>query len=376
MKKIILLIFFSALTVLVPNLVLADGMIVPPPNYYMFETDQKAVIFYENNLEDLIISITFRGNAQDFAWIIPTPSRPQVTKSSDELFTALDELTSLNYYYDQARPMELGLDATGQLKSGVTVIETKQIDYYDITVLAATNANDLYQWLNNHGYKFPDNATYILDDYIKEDWYFTAVKVDSQYLFNNLDEQFRTGHAIPFQLSFTTNRIVYPLKISSTNVQYEETIQYNGTIQVSPDQVTNVQVMPQVPRTARYPYPPDQVDILLYVFASHKQELPQFNALYAGWVEKDKIEKLAYDDSGNPWKKVSGDKYYLTKLQRQMRQAEMTSDLFLRQAANDQTVNAPQSVQHSKIILAVTLAIGGVLTLVLLVIIIYLTFKK
>ena len=41
------LLLFFCLT----NLALADGMVMPHPDYYIRETDQKAVIFHENGVE-------------------------------------------------------------------------------------------------------------------------------------------------------------------------------------------------------------------------------------------------------------------------------------------------------------------------------------
>ena len=45
---------------LAPILVSADGGFFPPPDYYMHETEQKAVIFYDQEIETLIISATFK----------------------------------------------------------------------------------------------------------------------------------------------------------------------------------------------------------------------------------------------------------------------------------------------------------------------------
>ena len=55
-KKSIFILF--ALFLLAPINVWADGMIIPPPYHYVYETDQKAVIFYEKGVETLILSIT------------------------------------------------------------------------------------------------------------------------------------------------------------------------------------------------------------------------------------------------------------------------------------------------------------------------------
>ncbi|MEA2007310.1 MAG: DUF2330 domain-containing protein [Patescibacteria group bacterium] len=193
----------------------ADGIVVSPPSRKVFETDQKAVIFFEDGMENLILSISFQGDAGDFAWIVPTPAKPEVEKSTDALFTRLDELTKPEYP-EPARDLPLlqGGFSGDNAEKGVTVIETKKIDYYDISVLEASDNQSLYNWLNDHGYRFAQAGNYIIDEYIQKGWYFTAVKIDSDRQ-NLAQGQMSSGHATPLKLSFATDQIVYPLKISS-----------------------------------------------------------------------------------------------------------------------------------------------------------------
>jgi len=218
-KKILFLIL--GLMFILPQALLADGMIVPPPDYWMQETDQKAVIFYDKGVETMVLSITFKGDANDFAWVVPVPSKPTVQKGSDKLFTSLQALTA----YTQTLPnLGLGLGAAEDLeKGGVTVIETKQIEYYDVTTLSSTDKDSLTKWLNDNGYNFPSSASYILDSYIQNNWYFVAMKINPESLgWSNVSQQLRTGHAVPVALSFETKNIVYPLKISSVDYYFEE----------------------------------------------------------------------------------------------------------------------------------------------------------
>lgn len=306
--------FLLVVSLFLPSVALADGMIIPPDNYYIWETEQRAVIFYEAGVETLVLSVSFQGNAADFAWIVPTPARPEVDKASDELFDSLEELTVP--YYDYPRPMPLmeqGIDFARE--RGVEVLETKQVEYYEIAVLLASDGDSLAEWLNDNGYSYPESSSYVLEGYIQNDWYFTAVKIADEYLSENIEGQLRSGHPVPLRLDFKSDRIVYPLKISSAQINQE-----------------------LVPR--RY-YPYEQVSIELYVFSDAKQELPKFVTQYAGWVESDVIENLAYDDNGEAWFAPAGETYFLTKLSRYMSHAEMTNDLYLRQADDNETVNAP-----------------------------------
>ncbi len=347
-KKIVFLLFI--LSLLLPGIALADGMIIPPPEYYIWETQQKAVIFHEEGREILVLSVSFQGNAEDFAWIVPTPSRPEVDKASDELFDSLEELTMPRY--DIAGPMPLlEREVMMGVDKGVYVLETKQVEYYEIAVLAASDGDALVEWLNENGYEYPESAGYVLEGYIQNGWYFTAVKISDEYLGGNIEGQLISGHPVPLRLDFLTDKIVYPLKISSVQINEE-----------------------LVPR--RY-YPHNQVGILLYVFSDNRQELPKFVTEYAGWVEKDVIENLAYDDNGEPWLSPGKDKYFLTKLYRSMARAEMTNDLFLRQAKNNETVNAPGLAEERGWGGFITvMVIGGGLLLVLLLILIFSGMRK
>lgn len=201
-----------------PVFVVADGGLIPPPDRYVYETDQKAVIFYDQGIENLILQITFEGNAKDFAWIVPTPKQPQVEKSTDTLFTRLDELTRPE---ERSAPMSAGFGlmntSVDDVGRSVRVVETKKIEYYDINVLEANDKDALYNWLNDNGYIFPQQGKYIIDDYIQKGWYFTAVKIDNEAVSDLVEGQLQNGHAVPLKLSFETENIVYPLKISAVN---------------------------------------------------------------------------------------------------------------------------------------------------------------
>lgn len=214
----------GCLFLLMPLVVRADGMVIPPEDYYIHETDQKAVIFYDKGVETLVLSITFKGNANDFGWVIPAPSKPEVSKGSDDIFTNLQTLTG----YTNVSPQPLGLGVGSKLdeSTGVTVIETKKVDYYDVTVLTATDREALTNWLEGNNYNFPASASYILDSYIDNGWFFVAMKINPQSLeWKDVSQQLREGHATPVVLKFKTNNIVYPLKISSVVSQVKEDIE-------------------------------------------------------------------------------------------------------------------------------------------------------
>lgn len=212
----------------------ADGGVFPRPNYWVRESGQKAVIFYEKGRETLILSITFKGDAKDFGWVIPVPQKPEVTKGSDEIFTSLQEITQKykRYGYENVlmAPMMSGARLEAPL---VTVIETKKIDYYDITVLSATDAQALTKWLSDNGYQYPEESAYILNDYIDNQWYFVAVKISPEVEgAKEVVKGLKEGHATPLKIEFDSEAIIYPLRISAIEVS-------QGLIKLSDNLVLN-----------------------------------------------------------------------------------------------------------------------------------------
>lgn len=316
MKKLLLMFLISL--ILLPSLAFADGGMFPRDDFYVYETGQKGVILFENNVETLVLSTSFSGTAQDFSWIIPTPTQPEVTKVSKNIFTNLAELTQTTK--NRNLPSR-GLVSSGSAElayDAVEVLEEKQIGYYDVTVLKSTDKNALYDWFSEHGYKYPEGGKYILDDYIRNEWIFTAVKINKEALTDTtLRDKLNYGDISPLKFEFASENIVYPMKITGI-ARFSEEI-------LTPEK-----------KTQEYFYFPNSMPITLYVFADHKKALTDFTVEYANWEEPKTINNLATDENGNSWVQVNK-KMYLTKLQTVLDLEDMDEDLYLQNATNNNT---------------------------------------
>lgn len=407
-KFLITLIILAIGFTFIPIATKADGGVFPPPYYQVAESSQKAVIFYDKGKETLILSITFKGDAKDFAWVIPVPQKPEVTKGSDEIFTSLQEIIQQHYTirYDDLAPM-MGLGSN--VKEQVTVIETKKIDYYEIAVLSSTDSKALAKWLSDNGYQYPEESAYILNDYVNNQWYFVAVKISPETQgADEVMQGLKEGHAVPLKLEFNSESIIYPLRISAIQVD-SESIKLSDNLVLTPDRIEylknigyenliNRQNGPEIFKKIvshlfskksyyessassypliisesdystlssscfdinncrimledwfnsyfsrqglnYYPYQENFVPIYLYVLSDGKKEIPGFTVDYANWISAKDIRKLAYDVNGKSLINPEGKKYYLTSLYANMTTKDMTNDLIIRSAENNQRVNA------------------------------------
>ena len=325
---------------LLPAAVQADGFVIAPPQYTIEETGQQAVLVYDEDTqqETMMISMTYQGTATEFVWLIPTPSKPEIERGSQSLISAIEDKINPRSFKSGGSMMLGSSDFTSASPEDVTVkvVESKQVDYYDATVLEATSAEDLVAWLNTNGYTFPAESTYILNDYISNGWYFTALKIQNTVDTDAVTANLKKGKGTPVQLTFQAKNLVYPLRISAIT---------------------------QTDTTTEYPFGDQKTkktteqSVILYVFSDHKVETTGFTTTYADWLKRDVIEAFATNTNGDPWVQLDNRKYFLTKLSASLAPSEMTEDVFPQETENNKTVDLNRADWDADDILMIILAL-------------------
>jgi hypothetical protein len=216
--------------------VLADGCLFPDSMYRdLYESAQKAVILYGNSTEHLILSVSFEGDAEDFAWVIPVPDKPEIAVTDPDLFWELSDLTATEIPGGKGGFGCLGGTEGDMEEEGVDVIEEQVVGPYATAILSATNATALVDWLNANEYIFPEDGEEIVSEYIEKEWYFVATRinamVDIDLLgYEEVEEEpiaaLAEGAIEPIVLSFASDEIVYPLRITSLSATSPEVLLY------------------------------------------------------------------------------------------------------------------------------------------------------
>ena len=168
--------FLFVLFILAANIAYADGMHLSDTAIHLYEPNQKAVISWDGKTETMVLSSAVRSeNISNFAWVVPIQSavKPEVTAGNISLFQDLVKYFERVYDGGDKRTLQ------AETGAGVEVLESKEIDIYDITILKATSSDDLIKWLTDNGYNVPEDAKAVFDKYIaKGDYYFVANKID------------------------------------------------------------------------------------------------------------------------------------------------------------------------------------------------------
>jgi hypothetical protein len=220
-RYILLLILFIAIVL---SDVYGDGCFVWNKGVDMNEPTQKVIIYWQNGKEVIILQVKYEGQTEDFAWIVPLPARPEVTAidADKNPFAEISLYTQSRRHWDGKRePIISELS-----EESVTVLERKIVGVYDIAVLSAADPDALNKWLNNNGYAFPTERRNILEHYTKKNWVYVAMKIDPAALGKDEIKRLKFGELQPIRFAFTTDEMVYPLKMSSGNAGETELLLY------------------------------------------------------------------------------------------------------------------------------------------------------
>ena len=222
LKQNILLYILLAL-IIVPD-AYADGCFVWRRGVDLNEPSQKAIIYWGEGKEVLILQVKYEGQAEDFAWIVPLPAHPEVTV----IETNKSPFAEISLYTQRRlrRGRKGGANTVDEFEGLVTVLERKIVGVYDVAVLSAIDPGALNKWLNNNGYAFPAERRDLLEHYTKKKWVYVAMRIDPNALEKDEIKKLKVGELQPIRFAFASDEMVYPLKISSSNAGETELLLY------------------------------------------------------------------------------------------------------------------------------------------------------
>ena len=247
MKKLTLVfqVLFLAIVLFVPSKAAADGGFVMPKFVWdkhkdINEPTQKAILVYDGGQEDMVLQVKYGGPVDEFGWLIPVPNLPKVQEGSMKCFYELSQFTQQKFNLVLEGP-SAGITRGGPAPSAeppVKVIETKTVGAYEVAILSARDSGALAQWLEANQFYLPADKNGVIDTYVKQQWYFVAVRInlsksegfqllasprqaenESKANLANYSTHLKlaSGELNPLQISFASDRCVFPLKISSIN---------------------------------------------------------------------------------------------------------------------------------------------------------------
>lgn len=182
---------------------------------------ETSVVHWDGKTEQIVMRLTVDGDAPEAAWIMPVPNRASVELGDPGLFDELADISApeyrdRHYFWPRAGdwPLEqTNGDAAPAPGAGggpdVGVVGRERLGPFDVARLTATDPEALRDWLESNGFELPDRLATALRPYVAQKWEYVAVRLAPE----------KGGAALggaldPLRLSFASDRLVYPMRLS------------------------------------------------------------------------------------------------------------------------------------------------------------------
>ncbi|MGW1377897.1 DUF2330 domain-containing protein [Streptomyces sp. NPDC002446] len=197
------------------------GAMVHDPKTTMAVNRETSAVHWDGKTEQIVMSLTVDGTAPDAAWIMPVPHRATVELGDPELFDQLATLTEPaveQRHYFLPRSGDWPFQATdgaaappppGADRPAVGVVGRGRLGPFDVARLTATDPGALRDWLRSQGFRLPRSLATELRPYVAQRWEYVAIRLAPAERHHRL-----TGTLDPLRLSFASDRLVYPMRLS------------------------------------------------------------------------------------------------------------------------------------------------------------------
>ncbi|WP_420113147.1 DUF2330 domain-containing protein [Pseudactinotalea sp.] len=193
------------------------GGFVSPEGEDVAAGAEYAVLSWDGETERVVLSMDAITTSSDAALLIPTPTPAEAALAETSVFSELEkviepeEVITYEWWPDLgfgAGAGEGGAPQGAPGDSGVSVLNTQQLGDLEVTVLAASDANELADWLDSHDYVMRDGLADALMPYVSEGWYYIAIRLTAEA--DTLE-----GALQPIDLTFASQQLIYPMRLSS-----------------------------------------------------------------------------------------------------------------------------------------------------------------
>jgi hypothetical protein len=191
--------------------------------------DQTVVILWDaaRKTQHFIRKASFQSAADDFAFLVPTPTKPELKESGNSAFPYLQKLTEPEIKR-VARPhggMGCGCGEktvdnapAGLAKAEVSIVTEKMVAGFHAVVLQADSADALVGWLKENGYELSPEAEAWAKPYVEAGWMITALKVAKA----EERKEDKNVAAAALRISFETDRPLFPYREPDSGASAKE----------------------------------------------------------------------------------------------------------------------------------------------------------
>jgi hypothetical protein len=199
----------------------------PPSGKPVVNADQTVILVWDaaSKTQHFIRRASFSSGAEDFGFLVPSPSTPELEEAGDDAFPLLAKITEPEVIVEDAPSSGCGCLGGAMRSKGasyaplasVTVLEEKTVAGFHAVVLEASSAGALVGWLEEHGYAFSAEVEAWAKPYVDQGWKITALSVTKRAAGQAEAEADKRVAAAALRMSFKTERPLFPYREPDTS---------------------------------------------------------------------------------------------------------------------------------------------------------------
>jgi hypothetical protein len=191
-----------------------------PSGKPVVNADQSVIIIWDaaNKTQHFIRRASFKSDADDFGFLVPSPSQPELSESGNEAFPFLQKRTEPEKIKKPYPSGSIGCGCASAPKAAsqskdvplreLRVLEEKVVAGFKAVVLETDSADALVTWLKENGYDYSPAVKAWAKPYVEGGWKITALKVAK----STDDKDKKNVAASALRLSFKTDRPLFPYR--------------------------------------------------------------------------------------------------------------------------------------------------------------------
>ncbi len=201
----------------------ACGGFVETPGHDTAITAETAVLQWDGSTQTILLELAGLSTAPEVGLLLPTPAPAEVELGDPQTFVELDELT-------RPQPVVVGYrwwprlgfgddGVAGGAPGAVEVHDQVRLGPLDVTTLSASDTDALDAWLEENGFVLPDGFGGAIAPYVDEGWAFVAARIAPE-------EEGFDGALQPLRVTFPTEELVYPMRMSAVATETQRVRTY------------------------------------------------------------------------------------------------------------------------------------------------------
>ncbi|MBK8256294.1 MAG: DUF2330 domain-containing protein [Polyangiaceae bacterium] len=143
-------------------------------------TSHKMILSVSPEATTLWDQITYSGDPESFAWILPIKGTAEVGISADILFQVINSETEVivqQPFDGCSYACNFAGGGGGDGGNDVTILDQEVVGPYETVQLQSSDPTALGNWLTSHGYNIPPDIAPVIDSYVAEQFNFLALKL-------------------------------------------------------------------------------------------------------------------------------------------------------------------------------------------------------